>query len=212
MNKREREKVAYKKLEELIKQGVKIKEIITAIEKLQKKEKKKDKEKKMREYIYSVAFSHYKRTGKRIETSKIIYFLEKFWGFNPTTMKKKKETIKIINEEIKRAKNKYYYEERKMKRLKKEILEFIKKQVSDKNLSPTTAEYICKKFLEENCSFKNRQTFENNTFALFVTLDKLGKLNRLINSYTEEIKTRISDKEKISDEEFLSILKGEIQL
>ncbi|WP_029523600.1 hypothetical protein [Persephonella sp. KM09-Lau-8] len=207
MKKREREKLAYKTIEELIKQGVKIEDISSALEKLQRKEKRKNKELQMREYIFSVALSHYRRTGERIETNRIIYFLEKFWGFNPTTMKKKKETIKIINEEIGKAKNRYYYERKKEKKLKKEILEFIEKQVADKNLSPTTAEYICSRFLKESPKFENGESIENNTFALFITLDKIGKLNRLINSYMEEIKTRIGDKEKISDKEFLLIVK-----
>lgn len=208
MNKREREKKAYTVLKELTKQGIKPEDISKALERLQKNEKRKEKELQMREYIYSVALSHYRRTGKRIDTNRVIYFLEKFWKFTPTTMKRKKETIKIINEEINRAKNRYFYEKRKRERIKKEIIGLIKEQAEEKNLSPAASKMLCSRLFGEDCEFKENGVKESNSLVLIIILDKIAKLNSLMNSYAREIKTSIADKEKVTDDELFLILSG----
>lgn len=191
------------------KEGFKIEDFTEALKRLEKKKKKKSKEEKLREYVYNVALSHYRKNGKRVDKERMMFLLEKFWKYNPQNMNVKLKTERLIKEEITRAKQKYFYEKRKKEKIEEEV----RKEMEDYLRSGIISYYCYKTLLEKFFGLKDKNLessngiTESNSIALYKILNRIKEINPAVKEYINHIIPEILEKEKISNKKIKNIIK-----
>jgi hypothetical protein len=107
----------------------------------------------------------------------------------------------MINEEIDRAKYRYYNQIRKEKKEREDFLSLIKEMVEKSEISVKAALILAKFFIREELEYEKNGKKESNAVSLYKTLEAGKRIKPEYIPLIEQLQTKIVDKAPVSDDE-----------